>query len=305
MSNAAAVSEGHKHHIEELVKSIRARRSSLDALAEKLRTPAIQSAFDKWDHKSWCLAVAGDSIVRIRLFIEQNFNFIETIGLIAVARYIHELSIWLHLFKRDPRYGLVYFDQLLETQRRYYQDEKAQLKREIVLLGLFAKMESDNLASMLRKLKEPLDVSTLAPALKSVSQTVDMLASRRFAIYIEDAKTNGYSFQASLVETKAIPRVEEALSNIARERKEFERMVPRYIKDLIPKRWQWRLMAQRVGLVDEYDYIYSFSSKLLHATPASITTDQKNLEYAEVRIFLKYINVKVEEIMLLAEEYHL
>lgn len=52
-------------------------------------------------------------------------------------------------------------------------------------------------------------------------------------------------------------------------------------------------MALKVGLADEYDFIYTFSSKLLHATPASITTNQKNLELSELAVFLKYIYVKI------------
>ncbi|RME56494.1 hypothetical protein D6779_10540 [Candidatus Parcubacteria bacterium] len=53
----------------------------------------------------------------------------------------------------------------------------------------------------------------------------------------------------------------------------------------------------------EYDYLYSFASKLLHATPASITTDQKNLEVQEMELFLKYINVTIGDILALAREY--
>jgi hypothetical protein len=62
-------------------------------------------------------------------------------------------------------------------------------------------------------------------------------------------------------------------------------------------------MAQKVHLTDEYDYIYSFSSRVLHATPASITTDRKNLELPEIQIFLKYIDVKIADVLALAWEY--
>ena len=97
-------------HIEEQVKqlvtSIKNERTALDAEAKRLRTPEIISAFDKQNHDSWCLSVAGDCLVRLRLFTEQNFSFVETMGVISVARYIFELSVWLQLFKLDPRYGL-------------------------------------------------------------------------------------------------------------------------------------------------------------------------------------------------------
>lgn len=124
----------------------------------------------------------------------------------------------------------------------------------------------------------------------------------RFSIFAKDAQVNGYGFQAFLIESKAIPQIKHALADIVEEKRQVDVNVSQNIKDLIPGRWQWRRMAERVGLIDEYDHIYSFTSKLLHATPASITTDQKNLELAEIRVFLKYIEVKMADIEALAAE---
>lgn len=59
-------------------------------------------------------------------------------------------------------------------------------------------------------------------------------------------------------------------------------------------------MAETARIKDEHDYIYSYASRLVHATPVSITTDQKNLELDEVCIFLRYIKVKLLEIIDLA-----
>jgi hypothetical protein len=164
-------------------------------------------------------------------------------------------------------------------------------------------MEHESLDRALQELDKSPGDSPHVPKLKSISQAIDVRASRLFSIYSKDAQRNGYSFQAYLVETKAIPQAEQALAVLEQERKEFDRTIPPSVKELIPKRWRWRDMAQKVNLVDEYDYIYSISSKMLHATPASITTDHKNLELSEMRIFLKYIDVKINEILLFAEEY--
>ena len=55
----------------------------------------------------------------------------------------------------------------------------------------------------------------------------------------------------------------------------------------------WKEEAGRVGMQAQYEFIYSFTSRLLHATPASIFTDQKNLEVAEMVLFLDYIYVSM------------
>jgi hypothetical protein len=39
-----------------------------------------------------------------------------------------------------------------------------------------------------------------------------------------------------------------------------------------------------------YEFLYSYVSRLLHATPASVTTDHKNLEPEEITMFLRYIH---------------
>jgi hypothetical protein len=301
------MSEQTKYNVEQLINSIHSHGASLDAIAQRLRTPEILAAFNKWDYNSWCISVAGDALIRLRLFTEQNFNFVETMGLIAVARYIFELSVWLYLFKLDARYGLVYYHQLLDTQKRYHQALKAQLEREVALLKSFEEREKESQETALKNILALSSTDEQKEALlsvpKALSDAIDAEASRRFSIYVKDAQTNGYGFQAYLVQKKAIPPVDQALTQIALERDRYNATVPQDVKKLIPSRWNWREMAQKVGLTDEYDYIYSFASKLLHATPASITTDQKNLELAEMQVFLKYIDVKMADLEILAQEY--
>jgi len=298
-------------HLEEqftqLVASIKEQYTALDTEAKRLRTPEIIDGFDKWNRDSWCLSVTGDCLVRLRLFTEQNFNFIETMGVISIARYIFELSVWLKLFKLDSRYGLVYYAQFIETQHRYWKDYRTQLVREITFLKQFENKEKDALSeaiSQIENISNPEQQRQAAyTAPKAVTDSIDLQAARHFSIYAEQAKVNGYGYQAYLVEKKVVPEIEKSLTNIDTEKTIFNSTIPQDVRDLIPSKWQWRQMAQKVGLVDEYDFIYTFSSKLLHATPASITTNQKNLELSEMVVFLKYIYVKIVDVLELASVY--
>src|SRR5437879_602473 len=121
-------------NIQKLIREILARQERVDHLAQKIRTPEILAKFDKRNARSWCIAVAGDVLIRVRLFIEQNFKVGETVGVIAVARYLLELNVWMSLFRHDENYGLVYFFELLDTQCRFYTDTLAQVEREIAFL---------------------------------------------------------------------------------------------------------------------------------------------------------------------------
>ena len=49
-------------------------------------------------------------------------------------------------------------------------------------------------------------------------------------------------------------------------------------------------------------FIYTYTSLLMHATPVSIITDQKNLELGEIRMFLKYALVRIIDVIRMAEE---
>lgn len=293
----------YKKRAEELGGAIKSLRPDLERLAEPFRHDAVsgkEPVFDKWCANDWRRNTFGNALVRLQQLTEQNFQFIEPIGVLAVARYIFELSIWLHLFQKDSRYCLIYYRELLETQRKYYEDTVAHLRKEIELLRRFEKMDSQAMNEVNQVVSTEGRVGEVGQMIRNAMDRVDAEASRNFSLYLEDARTNGYGFQAYLVEKKAIPLIKQAVKDITGEIQDFQRLVPQDVQNLVKGRWQWRRMAEEVSLSHEHDYIYSYASKLLHATPASLTTDQKNLELSEICIFLRYIYVKILEIMELA-----
>jgi hypothetical protein len=304
MSRRVAMIEGQ---ISQLVASIKGHHEALDATAKLFRTSEIIDSFDKWNNDCWCSSVFGDGLIKLRLFTENNFNFVETVGVIAVARYIFELSLWLRLLGLDSRYGLVYYDQLIDTQLRYWKDYRSQLNREIILLNQFAEEESSLLKDKVAELGLISDEQKMQQAAISaheiVAELIDRKAARQFSIYAEQAKINGYGFQSYMVEQNVLPEVEGSIASLEQEKTTFNATISEDIRGLIPRHWNWRKMAEKVNLTEEYDFIYTFSSKLLHATPASITTNQKNLEPEEMVVFLKYIDVKIRDLLELGQRH--
>ena len=285
---------------EEYVDKIQALRDPLDKLAQPFRVDpqtGRELTFDKFSADDWRRNTFGNALVKLRQQVENNFNFIETMGLLAVARYVFELSIWLRLFQLDSRYCLIYYRELINTQRKYYEDTLTHLRREIQLLKRFAERDKEESDGVLHHRNQVNSAEEFGDLLRNAMERVDAEASRHFSIYFDDARINGYSFQACLIEKKAVPQVEDAINQIDGELREYDKRVPQDIKKLVKGRWQWRRMSEKAGIVHEHDYIYSYASKLLHATPASLTTDQKNLEIQEICLFLRYIYVKILEIM--------
>jgi len=291
----------HANQADKYIADIRGLATTFDRLTGSFRQDIgtdAEKTFDKLSSDHWRRNTYGNALIRLRLFAENNFHFVETIGLLAVARYIFELSVWLRLFEKDDRYCLVYYKKLLETQLRYYKDSLAQLRREVELLKRFD--ELDNPIGEPRDAVPTMSAADYGKMVRDAMNRVDAEASRHFSLYLNDAKTNGYGFQAYLVENKAVPPVEAAIAEIEGDLLEFAKHVKEDVRGLAKPRWQWRSMSEKAGILHEHDYIYSYASKLLHATPASLTTDQKNLEMAEVCLFLRYIYVKMLEIADLA-----
>ncbi len=287
--------------ISQYIGSIEGMRATFERLTRAFRSDsdAPGETFNKYSADDWRRNAFGNALIRLLQITENNFHVIETISLVATARYIFELSVWLLLFQKDKRYSLIYYRELLATQLKYWQDVLAQLHREIELLKKFEKL--DDPSDMVQSLsKSGASAEQYGNMIREAMSQVDAEAGKHFSIYLDHAKTNGYGFQAYLVETQAIPQVTSSIAQIEQEKSEFEKNVPKDARDLVKGKWEWRRMAGLAGIQDEHDYIYTSASKLLHATPSSLTTDYKNLEPQEIAVFLRYIHVKMLEIADLA-----
>ncbi|HKF51191.1 MAG TPA: hypothetical protein VKB26_02675 [Candidatus Acidoferrales bacterium] len=305
-----------------LVEEICNYRPRLEALTQRFRQRIEQveqieassaSGASQGSGRYWRLAAFVDSLVRLRLFIDHNFNYIETMSVLSVARYLFELTVWLKLLERDSRYGLIYYRELLKKQLEFYLEFRKNAEREISFLRQTGESEQKQVEELMEARLSEMngipDEKARDAALhglmsheKEITRRIDEEAARKFSLYAEQAKTNGYAFQAHLVEIKVLPEYSKAVAGLEKKLKDFENDTPSDIKALVPNRWRWDKEAERVGMRDEYDFIYGYASRLLHATPASLTTNQKNLEPDEMRVFLKYIRVRSTDVIEMAEK---
>lgn len=289
---------GHRQRLEKLVQEFRERIGEL----ETRNDPNSLGQSGSY----WRLVAFVDSLIRLRLFLEHNFNYIETMGVLSVARYIFELTVWLKLLEKDSQYGLVYYRELLEGQRDFYKRLRDNAEREVIFLRQTEAMERNlqekRLAEVLQMPDDESRTQALHRLINEITEQVDQEAARKFSVYAEEAQTNGYGFQAHLVETKVLPKHAIAITDLEEKLKNFDGVANSQIKALTPRRWNWEQQADRVGMKDEYGFIYRYTSMLMHATPASLTTNQKNLEPDEMMVFLKYIRVRLLDAIDMAEK---
>lgn len=255
-------------------------------LEEVLKPNELRTSLSYWKFK-----LGRDATRRIELFIQQNFSLLEPMGLLVVTRYLFELTIWLKLVLQEEDNLRTYQYQLIDGQLRYYQDQRAHILLEIALFNRFSKLEQEKLSSAFEsnKAHDPT-------VIEKIVAEIDGEVSRQFSIYGENAKSNGYSFQAFLLESKMLPRIDTCISELQAELDIYENQGFGAAGERAKKKWNWKSEAKKVGMESEYDFIYCFTSKLIHATPASISTDQQNLGTDEMRVFLKYIHIRLQDI---------
>jgi tetratricopeptide (TPR) repeat protein len=285
-----------QHNIQEVIDKLR----KAIAVFEKGREPNLckQSEF------YWAYVMHVDALVRIRLFTEQNFNYLESMSVLSMTRYIFELMIWLRLIKEDRRYCLIYYNELLLKQLKYYEDLRDHLNGELSFFKEIAAEESLLLQKRLGEAKAITDSELRIQALRrlggDVMSEIDAAAARKFTIYGEQGKRNGYDYEAHFIEKQMLPNIEKAIGDIEKEQHFFRKALPSNVKTLIGKKWIWSHQAKLAGMGSEFNFIYSYTSRLLHATPASLTTNKKNLEPDEMLLFLRYIYIRMVDIIEMA-----
>lgn len=299
--------------ISNILKSIKDKHSIIDQEAKRIRDKPLAN---KTDPNYWCLIGLGDALVKIRLMIEQNFDYIETMGILATTRYIFELNIWLKLFKLSPYYGFLYYSDLVNTQKKHFISNKKQILNEIDLLEDLANYEKTFFKSEFNRINLIKDKNEKKENLRNLSntifKTVDDKAARHFSIYAEQAKTNGYSFQAYLIKHQVLPEIQKNIDILEEDinfLKEIVLILGKEMPQLLNKdkpelkAINWKNKAILVKMENEYEYIYSLTSSLLHATPSSLTTNMKNVDFSEVLIFLKFIYVTIQDIIDFSKTY--
>lgn len=299
----------------EIIGRIKALHPTLERLKEELRAnlecfPDVETAHTEAAY--WKTRILFDAAVKLRLFVENNFHVIETIGILALTRYIFELTVILKNINADVNFVFLYVQKMKRQECEHFEEYARHIEAEI---ALYKSMWAAESAAHQKIIAKDLPTGKLtarnrrrisekvSQAAKRTSDFIDQGMEFQFALFADQAARNGYGFQAHLMEKQIIPQVQ---SNLEEARASYEAIKLAW-QDRIAafnsnfQKWRWKEMAERVHMEREYDFIYSYTSRLLHALPHSLTTDQKNLEDSEVLMFLKYVEVQMRWIVAFAQ----
>lgn len=248
----------------------------------------------------WQIGVACNSAIRIRQIIEFNFNFIETLSLLASARYVFELTVWLKLISSRGEYAVAYYGLLLKKQKEHAEGYVRQLKREIELLEQLEEEDARSAADAIGALDRAGESMSDEEVLKlgrNIGIEADRRAARQFSLFADQAKHFGFGYTADLIRSQAIDKAEGEHSRATNAYREFLGGCHKDVRRLVEQHWNWSDAAKAVSMSSEYAFIYSYASRLLHATPASVLTDKKQLEENEIVIFLRFVHASMLDVL--------
>jgi hypothetical protein len=240
----------------------------------------------------WELLAVLNAVIKARVLLRNNLRSIETLSLLALTRYLFELVVWLRYIQKDARYAIALAHESFRLQCDHFSKLLSHLQREIGLYTRLGESESAAHEQSIQKMRDGLiDNAGIGDAFRVASNDVDRELAGNFALYADDVLWNGYEFQAHLIREKALPRCAAEELQAQTTLQSFE---GRWGATLSSLRMQgkWSKRAEFVGMSDEYDFIYSYTSRLMHATPASFLTDEKSLMDSEVLALLRYVRTQ-------------
>lgn len=255
-SQVLAVVESIKTLEPRLQQLATAARSQVLALASTVGEPA--------EVERWCHQINHDSITRVRNLIENNFHAIETLALLSLARYMFELNVQLKQIDQDASFALVYARRVFEQQVEFYDRLADQLKAEVDLYLRLGKAQA------------------------SRGEVLAAVANRT-CLYQDELERMHILQVAMVVDTQARKHALEQSELNRASLAEFNSKWTSRLKDPKYSQKKWDKRATSVGMQEDYAFIYSYTSRLMHATPVSISTAQQVLQDSELLLFMRYV----------------
>lgn len=235
--------------------------------------------------------------------LEANDNIMTVV---SSLRYVLETLITLKFFIKVPKslYKDFYVVDYIELE--IIEGRIKRLEKECELLKDLDKLEKENSVfygnDLVEKIKlwqeEHKDDKVLLRRKireasewvknKVFSETDKVLDENIPSIFLKDAKIYGMGFQKHLLETYMLPQYEKARditkskivnmeteitqSSLMNHLFDFQGNSQKSIKQILTESPKMVVKAKEVGLEDEYDFIYKFTSKMLHFTSYSVLT---------------------------------
>ncbi|MBY3117298.1 hypothetical protein [Rhizobium laguerreae] len=259
------------------------------------------------DRLTWILRAQAGTLDKLDTLLRSGARP-EAFELLASARNLFENLTWVRLFKSNLEFGHVFYEMLVRQQVDSIEGNIAQVQAEISLFSACDECDKEITDRLIAEMDSANSEEERAAATKSQYERREGLDShvrRSFTLYGAAAKYNGYSYQAHLLQMKVLPKLEETLAECRRSLSDFETEKASLLSGKLlnaATKWNWRDRSRDVGMLAQYDFLYRYTSRLLHSTPMNLITE-KGLSDSEYLLMLDYLFVTISDIYDEIEEF--
>ncbi|MDY6331044.1 MAG: hypothetical protein SPL52_06030 [Fibrobacter sp.] len=222
--------------------------------------------------------------------------------LCAVTRYNLEALIDIKLCSLNEGFTLAMEFNQKQVFIDLYKVQLLQYQREVSVMKDYQKKEENIIGEITRECIENknLEVMQMNKDEKIASLDESFLDE---AIYFTDKEVfyDGYGFMAYHIENKIIPQIEKKIEQLETEQIELAEkakndLLYQFLFDLTPEMEssevsskvefdikKWNKKAEKAGLIDEYEFIYRYTSCIIHCVGLSFFS-KKEVDDNDIKI---------------------
>jgi hypothetical protein len=238
----------------------------------------------------------ASAMKKMRSFTKISILEMSDIELSAVVRFVFEMSLWVTYLAGAENNGRNYFAHVALENLRHLEKEIKQMEYE--LIGLRAAKARED-----QKMREAEEEEFSAgrqlnseEAIKKVWKENEENAAAKFSIYGDLARDGNFGTTADYVETEVLPDLRKKLlaveGRIALLETDGGKIKKLNVKEL----------ANLANMKQEYEWLFSHTSRKLHAEPFSISSDFSSVSEHEKFIYVQYMLRKVKEMLVTSFE---
>jgi len=140
-----------------------------------------------------------EGLIKLGILLENNLHFVETLGVLALTRYMFELLVWFRILVRDPEQGIEFYWQVIEKQISHIKDYQSKLRSEIAYFEELQKRDGipDDVLAIISGGSATVSTDDIARRLHAHMDAIDHEARRNSASMRQTRRPMGTGFKHS------------------------------------------------------------------------------------------------------------
>lgn len=233
----------------------------------------------------------NSAMKHMRKFTKTSLLEMSDIELSAVVRFVFEMSLWVSYLAGPVENSKHYFALISLENQRHLQKDIKHMEYEVANMRAADIRENHNLLTSAETAGREGRKVDFEAEVKKVWLENEKFASVNFSIYSDWVKGGNFGTIADYIEKEVLPDLKQKLI-------EVEERIDRLKQNGFNfKKIRTDELAKLANMEQEYDWLFSHTSRKIHAEPFSISSDFTTHSGHEKFMYIQYFLHKVSEML--------